>query len=83
MEQRLRRVRERLAGVCGDGAAEAMIEMNRAPGNATGTPAQVIETLGALRDLGCEYVICYFPEAAFDRSGVDLFEREIIPALGP
>jgi hypothetical protein len=52
-----------------------------APGSAAGTPAQVIENLTALRDLGCEYVICYFPEAAYDRSGIELFEREVIPAL--
>jgi hypothetical protein len=25
--------------------------------------------------------ICYFPEAAYDRSGIELFEREMIPAL--
>jgi hypothetical protein len=50
-------------------------------GNATGTPEQVIETLTELRDLGCEYVICYLPEAAYDHSGVELFEREVIPAL--
>ena len=25
--------------------------------------------------------IFYFPEAAYDRSGIELFEREIIPAL--
>ena len=81
VESRLQRVRSRIAGICGDAAADAMIEMNRAPGNATGTPAQVIETLGALRDLGCDYVICYFPEAAYDRSGIELFEREVIPAL--
>ena len=81
VEQRLQRVRERIAGVCGDAAAEAMISMNRAPGNATGTPAQVIETLSELKDLGCDYVICYFPEAAYDRSGIEIFEREVIPAL--
>ncbi|MGI9123481.1 MAG: TIGR03560 family F420-dependent LLM class oxidoreductase, partial [Mycobacterium sp.] len=81
VEARLQRVRERLSGVCGDDAAEAMIAMTRAPGNATGTPAQVIETLTALRDLGCEYVICYFPEAAYDRSGIELFETEVLPAL--
>lgn len=81
VEQRLHRVRERLAGVCGDASAAAMIAMTRAPGNATGTPDQVIATLTTLRDLGCEYVICYFPEAAYDRLGIELFEREVIPAL--
>jgi F420-dependent oxidoreductase-like protein len=79
--QRAQRVRDRLADVCGDGAAEAMMAMNDNPGNATGTPERVIERMAKLRDLGCEYVICYFPEAAYDRSGIELFEREVIPAL--
>ena len=78
---RARRVRDRLVGVCGEGAADAMMTMNSAPGNATGTPEQVIDTLSTLRGLGCEYVICYFPEAAYDRSGIELFAREVIPAL--
>ena len=81
VQRRLGRIRDRQAGVCGDAAADAMMSMPQAPGNATGTPAQVIETLTALRDLGCEYVICYFPEAAYDRSGVELFERDVIPAF--
>jgi len=79
--QRANRVRDRVAGVCGDAAADAMMAMNQAPGNATGTPEEVIETLSTLRDLGCEYVICYFPEAAYDRSGIELFAREVMPAL--
>lgn len=79
--QRAQRVRERLAGVCGDGAADAMMAMNDNPGNATGTVERVIERMTKLRDLGCEYVICYFPEAAYDRSGIELFEREVIPAV--
>ena len=79
--QRANRVRDRVAGVCGDAAADAMMAMNQAPGNATGTPEQVIETLSTLRDLGCDYVICYFPEAAYDRSSIELFAREVIPAL--
>jgi hypothetical protein len=34
-----------------------------------------------MRELGCEYAILYFPEAAYDRSGIERFEREVIPAL--
>lgn len=79
--QRVERVRDRLAGICGDAAADAMMTTVSAPGSAAGTPEQVIESLTALRELGCEYVICYFPEAAYDRSGIELFEREVIPAL--
>jgi F420-dependent oxidoreductase-like protein len=75
------RIRDRIAGLCGDGAADAMMAMNDNPGNATGTVERVIERMTRLRDLGCEYVICYFPEAAYDRSGIELFEREVIPAL--
>ncbi|MEZ0356807.1 LLM class F420-dependent oxidoreductase [Mycobacterium sp. SA01] len=78
---RVKRVRDRLAGVCGDAAADAMMTTVSAPGSAAGTPEQVIESLTALRDLGCEYAICYFPEAAYDRSGIELFEREVMPAL--
>jgi F420-dependent oxidoreductase-like protein len=79
--QRVKRVRDRLAGVCGDAAADAMMTTVSAPGSAAGTPERVVESLTALRELGCEYVICYFPEAAYDRSGIELFEREVIPAL--
>ena len=43
--------------------------------------AQLVEALQKLRGLGCEYVICYFPEAAYDRSGIEMFEREVIPSL--
>lgn len=46
-----------------------------------GTPEQVVEQLAARRDLGLGYSIHYFPESAYDRSGVELFEREVIPAL--
>ena len=74
-------VRNRLAGACGDDSADAMMAMNDNAGSATGTVARVIERMTRLQDLGCEYVICYFPEAAYDRSGIELFEREVIPAL--
>ena len=46
-----------------------------------GTPEKVAENIRALREVGCEYVILYFPEAAYDRSGIELFEKEVIPAL--
>jgi hypothetical protein len=58
-----------------------MLAMTTAPDAASGTPERVIEKLKRMRDLGCEYAIMYFPEAAYDRSGIELFEREVIPAL--
>jgi hypothetical protein len=52
-----------------------------APESTTGTTEQAIGRLKRLRDLGCEYAILYFSEAAYDRSGIELFEREDVPAL--
>lgn len=50
-------------------------------GPLVGTPEQIVERLTALRDLGMTYAITYFAEAAYDRSGIELFEREVAPAL--
>lgn len=82
VKDRLQRIRDRLVGYVPDAAADAMVANTSGPDSATGTPEQVIERMAKLRDLGCEYVICYFPEAAYDRSGIELFQREVIPALG-
>jgi F420-dependent oxidoreductase-like protein len=81
VKDRQRRIRDRMVDYVDEAAADAMIAGTSGPGSATGTPEQVIEGLAKIRDLGCEYAICYFPEAAYDRSGIELFEREIIPAL--
>jgi len=79
VKDRLQRVRDRLVNYVPEALADAMA--SGTPDSATGTPEQVIERLAKIRDLGCEYAICYFPEAAYDRSGIELFEREVIPAL--
>lgn len=46
-----------------------------------GTPEQIVERLQDMSTRGLGYAIHYFPEAAYDRSGIELFEREVIPAL--
>jgi F420-dependent oxidoreductase-like protein len=79
VKDRQRKVRDRMVRYVPEAAADAML--GAAAESATGTPEQVIERLARVRDLGCEYAILYFPEAAYDRSGVELFEREVIPAL--
>ncbi len=48
---------------------------------ACGTPEQVVEKLRGLEAQGMTYGIFYFPEAAYDTSGIELFEREVAPAL--
>jgi F420-dependent oxidoreductase-like protein len=81
VKDRMQRVRDRVVRYVPEAAADAMLAAGSGPDSATGTPEQVIERIAKLRDLGCEYAICYFPEAAYDRSGIELFEREVIPAL--
>jgi len=46
-----------------------------------GTPEQIVENLTKLRAAGMSYAILNFPESAYDRSGIELFEREVMPAL--
>jgi len=46
-----------------------------------GTPEQVVEKLGPVIAAGMTYPITYFSDAAYDTSGIELFEREVIPAL--
>lgn len=50
-------------------------------GGLVGTPEQIVERLAAVGEAGLAYAIGYFPELAYDTSGVELFEREVIPAL--
>jgi F420-dependent oxidoreductase-like protein len=50
-------------------------------GPLVGTAEQVVETLQALAADGLSYAICNFADAAYDRSSIELFEREVIPAL--
>ncbi len=80
VHDRLRQLEDRLAATVGaEKAAAALDEYRDLPG--VGTPEQIVENLTKLADAGLGYGIFYFPEAAYDRSGIELFEREVIPAL--
>ncbi len=48
---------------------------------AVGTPEQIVEKFTELRRAGLDYAIFYFPEAAYDSSGIEMFEREVLPQL--
>ena len=78
---RLARMRSRIAPVVGDATADAMVKAMSAPEAGSGTPEQLVAKLQELRSLGCEYIIFYFPEATYDRSGIELVEQCVIPAL--
>jgi F420-dependent oxidoreductase-like protein len=67
------------AGVPEAKALESTDSLMRQP--LVGTVEQIIETLHGLRAQGMTYAICYFAEAAYDVSGLELFERAVIPEL--
>lgn len=78
---RLAAVMARLLPHVGQERADA-IEQDYLASPAFGTAEQVAERLAERERHGLGYAIHYFPEAAYDRSGVQLFEREVVPALG-
>lgn len=71
--------RQRLidAGV-GHAQAEAQVEQMRS-GPTVGTPDRVCDGIEHMRALGLDRALAYFPEAAFDMSGIELFESYVIP----
>ena len=77
---RLAAIEARVAPYLGDVTERYMADY-RSPSALVGTVEQVIEKLTERQARGVQYGIHYFPEHAYDRSGIDLFEREVIPAL--
>jgi alkanesulfonate monooxygenase SsuD/methylene tetrahydromethanopterin reductase-like flavin-dependent oxidoreductase (luciferase family) len=81
VKDRVARLRTRQVAKANEAAVDGMLNTVTSPDSASGTPEQVVEKLQRMRELGCEYAILYFPEAAYDRSGIELFEQKVIPAL--
>jgi F420-dependent oxidoreductase-like protein len=81
VEDRFAQLRDRAlqAGLSEAKADEVVHGLRGGP--AVGTPEQVVEALSALKAAGMTYAITYFAEAAYDVSGIELFEHEVIPAL--
>ncbi|GAA0999650.1 LLM class F420-dependent oxidoreductase [Tsukamurella strandjordii] len=80
VQARLDEVRRRYSEYAPIEAADAsMGAFAGMPG--VGTPGEIVDNLRKLEAQGMTYAICYFPEIAYDRSGLELFEREVIPAL--
>ncbi|WP_157007045.1 LLM class F420-dependent oxidoreductase [Agromyces laixinhei] len=80
---RLDRIEARVAPYLGPDATERFMAEYRAGGPATlvGTPDDIVARLEERSRLGLGYAINYFPEAAYDRSGLELFASEVVPAL--
>jgi F420-dependent oxidoreductase-like protein len=77
---RLAAVKARLLPHVGQKRADA-IEQDYLSSDGFGSVEQVAERLAGRAEHGLGYAIHYFPEAAYDRSGIELFEREVIAAL--
>lgn len=50
-------------------------------GDYAGTPEQLVERLRPWAEAGMEYAIFFFADCGFDSGGIELFAREVIPAL--
>jgi F420-dependent oxidoreductase-like protein len=81
VKERVAALRARQAAKANEAAVDGMLSMVTSPESASGTPEQVVEKLQRMRDLGCAYAILYFPDAAYDRTSIELFEQKVIPAL--
>jgi F420-dependent oxidoreductase-like protein len=84
VRERIDRLEARWATSMGaERAAEYATNVYREGNHETlvGTTEQIVETLRERRALGLGYSIHNFPESAWDRSGVELFERDVMPAL--
>ena len=80
VQQRLDWIRDHYAAALPEDRAAQVLEDYRS-GPAVGTPEQIVQRLSEMQDAGMTYAICYFADAAYDRSGIELFEREVAPAL--
>lgn len=79
--RRLDAIEARLAPFLGTEKMAGYMADLHGPLALVGTPSQVAAKLAERRELGLSYAIHYFPEAAYDRSGLELFASEVIPAL--
>jgi F420-dependent oxidoreductase-like protein len=70
--------RSHLTGLVADDKVESTMELYEAM---SGTPEQIVERLKAWKEAGLTYAIIFFPDIAYDRSSLELFANEVIPAL--
>jgi len=80
VQDRLDRIRARFAPLMPADQLERTMAQY-ADGPLVGTPEQITEKLAAMGKLGMSYTIVNFNEAAYDRSGIDLFVERVVPEL--
>ncbi|HWL59516.1 MAG TPA: LLM class F420-dependent oxidoreductase [Microbacteriaceae bacterium] len=79
--ERIDFVEAKTAKVIGAEAAAKHVRDYRDGTQLVGTLEQVAERVAAMRAAGVEYLIALSPEQAWDRTTVERFEREIMPAF--
>lgn len=80
--RRLDALEARVAPYLGPDATARFMNDYRGPSAiAVGTPDQVVERLLDMKQRGLGYAIHYLPELAYDRTALELYEREVMPAL--
>jgi F420-dependent oxidoreductase-like protein len=77
---RVARARARWEPLVPAGVADGFANMLYT-GPMVGTPEQLVERLRELEGIGMSYAILNVADLAYDRSGLDLLVREVIPAL--
>ena len=70
--------RSHLTGLVADDKVESTMELYE---GMSGTPDQVADRLREWQRAGMTYSIIFFPDVAYDRSSLELFANEVIPAL--
>ena len=78
MEDKLAWLGDKIGSLVDESRARTQLEEFR---RFSGTPEQIVEKLRPWADAGLEYTIVYFPDPAYDLTGVELFAREVAPAL--
>ncbi|ANJ28154.1 TIGR03560 family F420-dependent LLM class oxidoreductase [Agromyces aureus] len=81
VERRLAEIEARVAPYLGPAGTERYLAAFHAADALVGTPREIVAKLEERRERGLGYAIHYFPGIAYDRSGLDLFASEVIPAL--
>ncbi len=80
VDDQLKWIKDHYTRFVGAERAEAQLRGVRGmPG--CGTPEQIVEKLTALKKAGMTYGIFNFTNLAYDSSGIELFEEEVVPAL--
>ena len=81
MPERLAAVQARVLPFVGEERADAIERDFEGSDGVRHARADRRAARGARRSTASGYAIHYFPESAYDRSSLELFEREVIPAL--